>query len=97
MFTGNFYTKKLEKILQKSLEVKKKCLPLQSQTKNGVHKHSGFGTKSSLKRLITVQEASTEKNNLSRSVDSFEGIESVSDKLRIIYRLYNEEFDPGSG
>ena len=31
-------------------------------------------TKSSLKRLITVQEASTEKNNLSRSVNSFERI-----------------------
>ena len=50
-----------EKFLQKSLEVKKKCLPLQSQTKNGVHKHSKFGLTSSLKRLITVQEASTEK------------------------------------
>ena len=40
--------------------------------------------RSSLKRLNTVQEASTEKNNLSRSVNSFEGIISVSDKLRII-------------
>ena len=28
--------------------------------------------RSSLKRLNTVQEASTEKNNLSRSVNSFE-------------------------
>ena len=54
----------------------------------------GFG--SSLKRLFTVQEASTEKNNLSRSVNSFERIISVRDKLRII-KLYNEEFDPGSG
>ena len=36
-----------------------------------------FGTKSSLKRLITVQEASTEKYNLSRSVNSFERIISV--------------------
>ena len=36
------------------------------------------------------------KNNLSRSVNSFEGIISVrSDwKYKI---LYNEEFDPGSG
>ena len=42
------------------------------------------GLKSSLKRLITVQEASTEKNNLSRSVNSFEGIISVRDKL-VIY------------
>jgi hypothetical protein len=32
---------------------------------------------SSLKRLITVQEASTEKYNLSRSVNSFERIISV--------------------
>ena len=54
----------------------------------------GFG--SSLKRLFTVQEASTEKYNLSRSVNSFERIISVRDKLRII-KLYNEEFDPGSG
>ena len=54
----------------------------------------GFG--SSLKRLFTVQEASTEKYNLSRSVNSFERIISVRDKLRFI-KLYNEEFDPGSG
>ena len=54
-------------------------------------------TTSSLKRLITVQEASTEKNNLSRSVNSFERIISVSDKLEIYKKLYNEEFDPGSG
>ena len=39
---------------------------------------------SSLKRLKTVQEASTEKYNLSRSVNSFGRIESVSDKLRNI-------------
>jgi len=43
-----------------------------------------FGPTSSLKRLKTVQEASTEKYNLSRSVNSFERIESVSDKLRNI-------------
>ena len=42
----------------------------------------GFG--SSLKRLFTVQEASTEKYNLSRSVNSFERIISVRDKLRNI-------------
>ena len=33
-----------------------------------------FGPTSSLKRLKTVQEASTEKYNLSRSVNSFEGL-----------------------
>ena len=38
---------------------------------NGVHESLKFGETSSLKRLITVQEASTEKNNLSRSVDFF--------------------------
>ena len=37
------------------------------------------------------------KYNLSRSVNSFERIISVSDKLEIYKRLYNEEFDPGSG
>ncbi len=40
---GVFSPKKVKNILQKNLEVKKKCLPLQSQTKNGVHKHSKFG------------------------------------------------------
>ena len=55
-------------------------------------------TTSSLKRLKTVQEASTEKKyNLSRSVNSFVRIRSVSDKLEIYKKLYNEEFDPGSG
>ena len=53
------------------------CIPVR---KTGLER----GTTSSLKRLITVQEASTEKYNLSRSVNSFEGIISVSDKLRII-------------
>ena len=38
-----------------------------------------------------------EKYNLSRSVNSFERIRSVSDKLEIYKKLYNEEFDPGSG
>ena len=37
------------------------------------------------------------KYNLSRSVNSFERIRSVSDKLEIYKKLYNEEFDPGSG
>ena len=49
------------------------------------------------KDCFTVQEASTEKYNLSRSVNSFERIISVSDKLEIYKKLYNEEFDPGSG
>ena len=36
--------------------------------------HSEFGTKSSLKRLITVQEASTEKNTIYReALISFRG------------------------
>ena len=48
------------------------------------NKNLEFGKRSSLKRLITVQEASTEKYNLSRSVNSFVRIRSVSDKLRII-------------
>ena len=37
------------------------------------------------------------KYNLSRSVNSFVRIRSVSDKLEIYKKLYNEEFDPGSG
>ena len=54
----------------------------------------GFG--SSLKRLFYCTRSKTEKYNLSRSVNSFERIISVRDKLRFI-KLYNEEFDPGSG
>ena len=79
------------------MEVKKKCLPLQSQTKNGVHKHSKFGKASSLKRLFTVQEASTEKYNLSRSVNSFEKDYKCQGQAKNYKKLYNEEFDPGSG
>jgi len=41
--SGVFSSKKLKNILHKNLEVKKKYLPLQSQTKNGVHNHSRFG------------------------------------------------------
>ena len=43
------------------------------------------GIESSLKRLFTVQEASTEKYNLSRSVNSFERISKCQDKLRDLY------------
>ena len=43
-----------------------------------------MGYKKFIEKTETVQEASTEKNNLSRSVNSFERIESVRDKLRII-------------
>jgi hypothetical protein len=48
--------KKVEKFLQKNLEVKKKVVPLQSRLRKTPHN----GQKSSLKRLLTVQEASTE-------------------------------------
>ena len=49
------------------------------------------------KTVFTVQEASTEKKyNLSRSVNFF-GNYKCQDKLRNLYLLYNEEFDPGSG
>ena len=42
------------------------------------------GIGSSLKRLITVQEASTEKNNLSRSVNSFERISKCQNQTEDI-------------
>ena len=61
------------------MEVKKKCLPLQSQTENGVHKRSEFGSTSSLKRLITVQEASTEKNTIYR--EALISLEIIHDEL----------------
>ena len=56
------------------------------------------GLKSSLKRLKeSTRSKYREKYNLSRSVNSFGRIRSVSDKLEIYKKLYNEEFDPGSG
>ena len=82
----------VEKFLQKDLEIKKCFVPLQPRSKNGFSQEN---KRSSLKRLITVQEASTEKYNLSRSVNSFIGI-IVSGQAKDII-LYNEEFDPGSG
>ena len=59
----------IEKFLQKDLEIKKCFVPLQPRSKNGFSQEN---KRSSLKRLITVQEASTEKYNLSRSVNSIE-------------------------
>ena len=52
----------LEKFYQKSLEIKKKALPLHSQFETGSSPRE-WDTTSSLKRLdfYTVQEASTEK------------------------------------
>ena len=53
--------------------------------------------RSSLKRLLTVQASTEKKYNLSRSVNSFEELEVSETSLEIYKRLYNEEFDPGSG
>jgi hypothetical protein len=51
-----------------------------------------------LKRLETVQASTEKKYNLSRSVNSFERNYEVSEtSLEIYKKLYNEEFDPGSG
>ena len=47
--------------------------------------------------LLYKKQVPRKKYNLSRSVNSFERIRSVSDKLEIYKKLYNEEFDPGSG
>ena len=49
------------------------------------NKNLEFGKRSSLKRLITVQEASTEKNTIYREALISLEIRSVRDKLRIIY------------
>jgi len=84
VFTGNFYAKKLEKILQKSLEVKKKCLPLQSQTKNGVHKASSLEPTSSLKRLIYCTRSKYRENTIYReALILLEELLSVRIKLEI--------------
>ena len=49
------------------------------------------------KTVLLYKKQVPRKYNLSRSVNSFERIRSVSDKLEIYKKLYNEEFDPGSG
>ena len=49
------------------------------------------------KTVLLYKKQVPRKYNLSRSVTSFERIRSVSDKLEIYKKLYNEEFDPGSG
>ena len=50
-----------------------------------------------IEKTETVQEASTEKNTIYReALILLKELRSVSDKLRVI-KLYNEEFDPGSG
>ena len=61
------------------------------------NKNLEFGKRSSLKRLITVQEASTEKNTIYREELIPYGIISVRTDLKYKKLLYNEEFDPGSG
>jgi len=82
MFTGNFYVKKLEKILQKSLEVKKKCLPLQSQTKTGYTKPQVWTPTSSLKRLIYCTRSKYRENTIYReALILLKGIISVGIKL----------------
>ena len=49
------------------------------------------------KTVLLYKKQVPRKYNLSRSVNSFERIRSVRDKLEIYKKLYNEEFDPGSG
>ena len=71
--------------MQKSLEVKKKCLPLQSQTENGVLKGPQVWLKKFIEKTETVQEASTEKNTIYReALILLKELRSVSDKLRVI-------------
>ena len=55
-----FFKKRL-KFLTKNLEVKKKNVPLQSQTKNGVLKGPQVWYGEFIEKTETVQEASTEK------------------------------------
>ena len=73
-------------------------LPLHSQMKNGslerVKRYNKFIEKTD---FYTVQEASTEKYNLSRSVNSFEKDYKCQGQAKNYNKLYNEEFDPGSG
>jgi hypothetical protein len=57
----------LQNFFQKSLEVKKKALPLHSQMKNGALERERHDNKFIEKTgIYTVQEASTEKNKIYR-------------------------------
>ena len=71
-----------KKMLRKNLEVMKKCLPLQSQTKNGVHETSGLEQKSSLKRLIYCTRSKYREKTIYReALILLKGIISVGIKL----------------
>ena len=82
MFASIFSVKKPEKFLQKSLVVKKKYLPLQSQTKTGCLVAQFSGIKKFIEKTeLLYKKQVPRKYNLSRSVNSFERIISVGIKL----------------
>ena len=102
--------KKDEKKFEKSLQVQKKCLPLQSRYETRVpHRGRRRGGRGSRKgraearkygEFIEKTEESTRKqvpNTKNESVDFFFlGIESAGLNLEN-KEIYKEEFDPGSG
>ena len=77
------------------MEVIKKVVPLQSQTKNEVQQTQVWQDKFIEKIEGKYKKQVPRKYNLSRSVNSFIGIKVSGQAKDII--LYNEEFDPGSG
>ena len=94
----------LKKKSEKSLPVRKKGVPLQSRSETSGNFYSPSRkvrkvkiSKSSLKRLKgKYKQVPRNCNRFHFKRASFSLEKSAKDKLRII-RIYNEEFDPGSG
>ena len=82
----NFFEKKLEKVwrYQKNIYL---CSPVRKTDINKFIEKTDLLYKKQVPR----------KNNLSRSVNSFERNYEVSESNWKYRKLYNEEFDPGSG
>ena len=97
IWSADFFVKKVVKKVQKNLEVKKKVVPLQSQTKNGVQQTSSLARKVHWKDCFTVQEASTEKIQFIEKRWFFWKNWECQWQAKNYIKIYNEEFDPGSG
>ena len=85
MFASIFSVKKPEKFLQKSLVVKKKYLPLQSQTKTGCLVAQFSGIKKFIEKTELLYKKQVPRKTIYReALILLKRIISVRDKLRII-------------
>ena len=86
---GDKITKICEKKCEKIWRIKKSpylCSPFEKERSEKFIEKTDYCTRSKYRENTIYREA----------LISLEII-SVRDKLRIIYKIYNEEFDPGSG